>query len=573
MATRQPAGKSAGHAPGVEPVAAPGALLGSAYGQSPAGRPGQPSGFSPQQISQAYGFNRIAFNSGTLQGDGTGQTIAIVDAFSQPSIAGDLQAFDSAYGLAAPPGFTVLNQAGGATLPPADTGWGLEESLDVEWAHALAPGAKIVLVEASSDSWGDLMTAANYARNLPGASVVSLSWGSGEFLNETALDSHFTTPIGHNGVTFVAASGDSGSSSLQYPSTSPNVLAVGGTQLTTDTAGDYQGETGWGGSGGGVSAVEAQPSYQNGVVTQNGTSRAAPDVAYNGSTSSTYAVYDTSGYGGWITVYGTSAGTAQWAALVAIADQGRALAGAGTLDGATQTLPAIYQMPGGNFHDITTGGNGAYSAGPGYDLVTGRGAPVADLVVNSLVSWSAAAGQPAPAPRAVSLGGWYNRAGVAADGAAFGGGLDGSGHALSSAQLGPSVGWAGFGFALGPPGAADAVSAAGQTVSLPAGGYAALAFLAAGVNGNQAGLTFTVHYADGTSQAFTQSVSDWAAPQNYPGESRAVAMAYRDRAGGTRDTRAVYVYGYRVALSPGKVAQSVTLPSDPNLELLAITLS
>src|SRR5205085_11092866 len=128
-----------------------------------------------------------------------------------------------------------------------------------------------------------------------------------------------------NGVTFVAASGDSGSSSLSYPSASPNVLAVGGTQLTTDTAGGYQGETGWGGSGGGASAVEAQPSYQNGVVTQNGTSRAVPDVAYNGSRNSAYAVYDTSGYGGWITVYGTSAGAPQWAALVAIADQGRAL--------------------------------------------------------------------------------------------------------------------------------------------------------------------------------------------------------------------------------------------------------
>src|SRR5207248_5013924 len=113
------------------------------------------------------------FNGGTVTGDGTGQTIAIVDAFSQPHIAGDLQAFDSTFGLPAPPSFTVLNQTGGSALPPADTAWGVEESLDVEWAHALAPGAEIVLVEANSDRWDDLLTATNYARTLPGVSAVS----------------------------------------------------------------------------------------------------------------------------------------------------------------------------------------------------------------------------------------------------------------------------------------------------------------------------------------------------------------------------------------------------------------
>jgi hypothetical protein len=572
LGSAQVSGNSTGYSPGIEPVATPGSLVGSPHGQSFAGGSGLPSGFSPQQISQAYGFNQITFNNGTIKGDGSGQTIAIVDAFNQPNIAGDLQTFDSTYGLAAPPSFTVLNQTGGSSLPATDTSWGVEESLDVEWAHAMAPGANIVLVEANSANWGDLVTATNYARNLPGVSVVSLSWGVGEFSNEPAFDSYFTTPGGHNGVTFVAASGDAGASSLSYPSTSPNVLAVGGTQLTTDAAGNYQSETGWSGSGGGTSAVEAQPTYQNGVVTQNSTSRAVPDVAYNGSSSSAYGVYDTSGYGGWIPVYGTSAGTPQWAALVAIADQGRALAGEGTLDGATQTLPAIYQMPGSNFHDVTTGGNGANSAGPGYDLVTGRGTPIANRVVSSLVTGAATLSQ-AQTLQQVSLSGSYNRAGIVSDGSHFGGGLDGSGHALSANLLGPSVNWSGFNFTLGPTGSNDVISATGQTISLPSGSYSALAFLADAVNGNQAGQTFTVHYTDGTSQTFTQSVSDWATPQNYAGESRAVTMSYRDNANGTRDTRTLYVYGYQVALNPSKQVQSITLPYDSNLEVLAMTLA
>jgi subtilase family serine protease len=365
--------------PGAE-LLGPGALL-------PLGGVGQPAGFSPAQISQAYGFNQISFRDGTIHGDGSGQTIAIVDAYNQPNIAGDLQTFDSMYGLAAPPSFSVVNQNGGSSLPTSNQAWGLEESLDVEWAHAMAPGANIVLVEANSANYSDLMAGVNYARNQPGVSVVSMSWGGGEWSSETGYDSYFTTPSGHQGVTFVASSGDSGSGGApEYPSVSPNVLAVGGTQLTTDSSGNYVSEVGWSGSGGGISAYESQPSYQNGVVTQTNTYRAVPDVAYNASSNSPYAIYDTSSYGGWLEVYGTSAGAPQWAALVAIADQGRALDGKGTLDGASATLPTLYQLPQSDFHDITSGSNGSYSAGPGYDLVTGRGSPLANLVVNGLVA-------------------------------------------------------------------------------------------------------------------------------------------------------------------------------------------
>ncbi len=373
-------------------IVVPGAELAITTTVTPSGSPGQPGGLSPQQVSQAYGFNQITFNNGTIKGNGSGQTIALVDAYNQPNLASDLQVFDATYGLPAPPSFSVVNQNGGASLPAANTSWGFEETLDVEWAHAMAPGAKILLVEANSSNYADLMAAVNYARNQPGVSVVSMSWGSGEFSSETYYDNYFTTPAGHQGITFVASSGDSGI--VEAPSTSPNVLAVGGTQLTTDSAGNYLSEIAWNGSGGGISTIEAQPGYQKGTVTQTSFHRAVPDVAYNASSASAYAIYDTYGYGGWLEAYGTSAGAPQWAALVAIADQGRALAGKGSLDGGSQTLPTLYQLPQSDFHDVTSGNNGTYWAGPGYDLITGRGSPIANRIVSALVAQGSAVSSP-----------------------------------------------------------------------------------------------------------------------------------------------------------------------------------
>jgi subtilase family serine protease len=351
--------------------------------------------FNPAQIRHAYGFDQIAFNG--VPGDGRNQTIAIIDAYDEPNIASDLAAFDSNFGIAAPPSFTKVNQSGGTTYPAGDTGWGLEISLDVEWAHAIAPAANILLVEANSNSFSDLFAAINYAKTVVGVSAVSMSWGSGEYGTETGTDGYFVTPAGHTGITFVASTGDSGSSGApEYPSVSKNVLAVGGTQLTLDGSGNYLSETGWSGSGGGISAYEVQPTYQTGVVTQSSTQRTVPDVAYNGSSNSTVAVYDTYGYGGWISVYGTSAGSPQWAGLIAIADQGRVAAGQGTLDGPSQTLPKLYQLPQSDFHDITSGSNGGFSAGPGYDLVTGRGSPIANLLVPALIDGSSQPGNQAP---------------------------------------------------------------------------------------------------------------------------------------------------------------------------------
>jgi subtilase family serine protease len=213
-------------------TALPGAHILQSGGAIPASGPALPSGFSPSQISHAYGFDKITFNNGTVAGNGSGQTIAIVDAYGDPNIASDLATFDSTFGLAAPPSFTKVSQSGGTPTTTTNQAWDMETSLDVEWAHAMAPGAKILLVEANSNSLSDLFSAVDYARRQPGVSVVSMSWDYYEWSGETSWDStYFSTPSGHSGVTFVASSGDTGSNYVYYPSSSPNVLSVGGTQL------------------------------------------------------------------------------------------------------------------------------------------------------------------------------------------------------------------------------------------------------------------------------------------------------------------------------------------------------
>jgi hypothetical protein len=355
-----------------------------------------PVGYTPAQVRHAYGFDQIRFAG--KPGDGSGTTIAIVDAYDNPNIASDLAAFDAYFGLQAPPSFTKVNQSGGSTLPAADAGWAQEIALDVEWAHAIAPAANILLVEANDKSATNLFSAVDYAARQPGVVVVSMSFVFGESPSETSVDGHLVTPAGHGGVVFVAASGDHGAPA-SYPAVSPYVLAVGGTSLPgLDAAGDYTGESGWSGSGGGVSVYETQPSYQKGVVTQSGASRTSPDVAYDADPDTGFAVYDSYNNGTaapWSQVGGTSAGAPQWAALVAIADQGRAAAGKAALDGPT-LLPAVYRLPASDFHDVTAGtstGAPGQSTGPGYDLVTGRGSPVANRVVGDLVSLAA----PAPA--------------------------------------------------------------------------------------------------------------------------------------------------------------------------------
>src|SRR5271157_665509 len=195
------------------------------------------SALTPAQVRQAYGMNAIEFSA-------TGQTIAIVGAYHNRFVTNELYAFDGTYGLANP-ALSQVDLAGAQT----NLGWAQEEALDVEWSHVMAPGAAIIVVEAASAKTSDLMNAVNLARNLPGVSVVSMSWGGPEFRGETTYNPFFTTPAGHNGVTFVTASGDNGSKyGADWPASSPNVVGVGGTTLWVDAAGNTLLETAWSGS-------------------------------------------------------------------------------------------------------------------------------------------------------------------------------------------------------------------------------------------------------------------------------------------------------------------------------------
>jgi subtilase family serine protease len=351
------------------------------------------SALTPAQIQSAYGVSRISLPN-VATANGAGQTIAIVDAYNDPNALSDLDTFDANFGLANPPSFKVLSQTGGTTLPATDTEtkpntWELEESLDIEWAHAIAPGANIDLFEAKSTSLSDLYAAVTTAKGTAGVSTISMSFStSGDFSGESSYDSVFTSNTGH-GVTFLAATGDSGGTA-GYPAVSPNVVGVGGTSLTTNSTGTYEGETAWSGSSGGLSTLEPQPSYQKGVVTQSATERGAPDVSMDASPSTGVAVYDSfdgsSTGGNWFQVGGTSLATPMWAGLIAIADQGRVANGLGTYDGRTGTLPRLYTLPASDFNDVTSGSDSNYSAGAGYDLVTGRGSPIANKLVPDLAN-------------------------------------------------------------------------------------------------------------------------------------------------------------------------------------------
>jgi subtilase family serine protease len=366
-------------------VATPASLLKAAAGHSTLSTP-YPAGYSPAQIRHAYGFDQINF--GNVPGDGTGTTIAIVDAFDNPNIAEDLRQFDLAFQLPDPL-FTKVNQDGGTKLPAANPGWAAEIALDVEWSHAIAPGAGILLVETYDNSLDNLLAGVSFAANYPGVVAVSMSWVSDEISSETLWDGYFTTPSGHDGVTFLASSGDTGAPA-NYPATSPNVVSVGGTNLRLDPQNNIASERAWSGSGGGLSPYEAQPAYQKGIVTQNSTARANPDVAIAADPRVGFPVRDTynnSPSAPWSRAGGTSVAAPQWAALVAIADQGRALGGKPALDGPTQTLPMLYSLP-SDFHDITSGtsrGTPSYAAAAGYDLATGLGTPIANQLVNDLV--------------------------------------------------------------------------------------------------------------------------------------------------------------------------------------------
>ncbi len=314
-----------------------------------------PTGLSPAIIKSVYTFS-------TSLTVGAGKTIAIVDAYDDPTAENDLGVFSSQFKLPACTTangcFKKVNQSGGTKYPRSNSGWALEISLDVQWAHAIAPGAKILLVEASTSSFTNLLAAEDYAS--AHAAYVSNSWGGSEFSGETSYDSHFS----RTGVSFFVSSGDKGLPA-QYPSASPNVISVGGTTLHFDSSGSFTSETGWSSGGGGCSVYETANAAQSGFsgyaqVSCTG-KRATPDVALDADPNSGVSVYDSTSYygqSGWFQVGGTSASSPMWAARSADAGQ--------VVNAAYVYASSI------TFRDITSGNNGAPCL-VGYDLCSGRG--------------------------------------------------------------------------------------------------------------------------------------------------------------------------------------------------------
>lgn len=316
------------------------------------------SGYYPSQIRSAYG------DSGSGQG-----VIAIVDAYNYPSALKDFNVFAGQFGLPQETSTNVTSSSNrvfqvvyaSGRRPSNNGGWAEEEALDIEWAHSMAPSAKIVLVEASSASYSALFQAVDKARSISGVTQISMSWGGSEFSGESSYDSHF--PSGN--ITYFAATGDTGGVQ-DYPALSPQVVGCGGTSLTLNGS-SYGSETGWSGSGGGPSSYYSRPAFQNVIQSVLGNHRGAPDVSAVADPYTGCAVYDSTsyqGYVGWLVFGGTSLATPICAGL----------ANAGGANRGTGETTFIYANSSG-FHDVTSGTAGSFSCTPGWDFVTGWGSP------------------------------------------------------------------------------------------------------------------------------------------------------------------------------------------------------
>jgi kumamolisin len=302
-----------------------------------------------------------------LNPSGGARAIAIVDAYDYPTAFSDLQIFSAQFGLPAPTtaNFQVVYATG--TPPKADSGWGLEAALDIEWAHAMAPHAKIYLVEAASNSYADLLSAVNVASNYvaqAGGGEVSMSWGGSEFSFERFYDGYFTK----TGVVYFAAAGDS--AGTIWPSTSPNVVSAGGTTNSRDASGNLQAQLAWSSTGGGPSRYESRPSYQSAISQVVGNKRGTPDVAADADPNTGVWVYNVPDCNGWCIVGGTSVAAPVWSGIVNAA---------GRFSSSSQVeLSTIYSNLGkaADFTDITQGSCGphqGYVTRTGWDFCTGAG--------------------------------------------------------------------------------------------------------------------------------------------------------------------------------------------------------
>jgi len=328
---------------------------------------------TPGSIACIYGL--VAATAGcpvataTTVPTGGADTIVIVDAYDDPSALADLKTFSTQFGLPAP-SFAKVYASGKKPANACTSGWEGEEALDIQWAHAMAPKAKIVLMEAASDSGADLFAAvlaanAYIAGTSSGKGEVSMSWGSSEYSLEGLNDPLMTAPF----VVYFASSGDS--AGVSYPSASPMVVSAGGTRIMRNSSGNYTKQVGTttcgSGCGGGISAYEGRPTYQDPVKSVVGAFRGTPDLASDSSADSPVWVYDSSCYNSWLSVWGTSVASPTLAGVINRA---------GSFKGATDLeLTEIYnnRTNVANYTDITTGSCATHSAKAGYDLCTGVG--------------------------------------------------------------------------------------------------------------------------------------------------------------------------------------------------------
>jgi subtilase family serine protease len=403
--------------------------------------------YDPYQMRHAYNVDSL-INAGF---DGKGKTIVIVDSYQSPNIVDQLNVYDSFYGLPglnglgnpADPSLGTFTQVAPDGLTPFDptddnmVGWAEEISLDVLWAHAIAPGANIVLDLAKSNNDPDILSATQYAVDHNLGDVISQSFGENESCVDPALlkaEHKLFAKATLKHITLVASAGDNGAAqatcdgsafvqAASSPASDPLVTAVGGTELTAaryclaslgcdptvnPAPGTYQSEVVWNefdntiGTGGGFSVLYKAPFFQR-LLTHGGKQRGVPDVAYSAAVYHGALTYiDIPGIpAGFYLFGGTSAGSPQWAAIVAIADQkaGRRL---GFINAALYLFSLFPGKYATLFHDITTGNNTnvefdaggnpytiqGFAAGPGWDATTGLGSPIADGLVNFLTKFA-----------------------------------------------------------------------------------------------------------------------------------------------------------------------------------------
>lgn len=375
--------------------------------------------YGPGAIRTAYGVDTLL-----AQGfDGTGQTIVIIDAYGSPTLEADLAAFDAVFGLPPPPSIQQIHMPGSTPFDfkdPNQLGWAEETSLDVQWSHAIAPGAKIIVIAAVTNNDPDILDAQNYAIQHRLGAIMSESFGESEFgllnsgaagLQSLADNERSLRQARERGISVFVSAGDSGAAdpsagtpgfpvlaSAAYPASSPNVTSVGGTNLffgslaAADPNGPYETEAVWndgfGAGGGGISATFAVPSYQTGHLPAAtlgvlGGHRGYPDVAYNAGVVGgviAHLGFLGAAANGFYIFGGTSAGAPQWSGLTAIMNQ-MARRSLGFMNN------RLYSLAGAGGRDVTAGNNGfngvtGFIAAPTWDLTTGWGTPNTQLLLS-----------------------------------------------------------------------------------------------------------------------------------------------------------------------------------------------